>query len=293
MRVKYIAKYLFIASASLSLMACSDKEYGKEIGNALERIYGKEKLSDYEVRALPMTGHGVGHSYYVNKVATKSKGISITDTKNWWELGVTDEVKEDWGKRIISDGSSGSIKLDEELSTNLSLNVLAPLYKKIADLDASVDYKKGVKLKISAKNVMERGLNLAWFNRALAEGYLIKELNNAKTNNDLILVAYDIAFDGYEAEISINTSLNPGLSAKLAELEGALDGIEGSFKLDRTSDGTFKVTSDELVIAAVDLRKIPNSGAQSGIKLNDWERVNSKENTNLYKNLEEVISTHQ
>lgn len=274
------------------LAACKDKEYSNEIKKSLERIYGTENLKDYEVRGLPTTANGVGTPFSVEKVASKSRGMRITDTQNWWEIGVSEEIKEEWGPRIISDGNSGAITLKEDLSTSVSLNVLAPLYKKLANLDASIDYTKGVTVKISANSVVERGLNLAWFNRAIAQGYLIQELKSRMTTGDLMIVAYDIAFDGYEAEITINTGLNPKLSAKLAELEGAIEGVEGTFKLDRTSDGSFTVSTDKLVVAAVDIRKMPSSGVQSGIELDDWEQVNSKENANLYSNLKEAINSN-
>lgn len=254
-RMRFIAGSVIILSLCL-LTACVS--YPKEVKKALQRSY-KTTFPGYSFRGNPIGNFGVGTIYSYPKVMElePKEGMPnewlLAHPSTWYMETITTAEKESLDKKIFAIGSLGSIDLQENISTNLKLNVSIPNISEILAAGADIDYSKGVKVTLKAKEAKNRQLNWSEFVNAIktnkVKGYVKDDINSG----DVIIGCQDIVLYGYCAEISIDQKINPELYAKLNDNVGKILGKDSEFsvEIEKTNSGTFIVTTKDDVVAAV------------------------------------------
>jgi hypothetical protein len=248
---------------TLPLAGCSTS-YDKEVQKSLVSIYGHD-FDEYVFRASPVGNFGVG-TMYARDIEDPGKnpesGWLIGHPDTMFEPSVSAQEKAELLARIFPEGSLGSKKLSQTISTGLSLEAVIPNLRGLIDAGGDVDLSKGVSVTLSASEAVNRRMNWTEFVRAIKAGQIKSEI--AKYLNrpgSFVLGAADIRLEGFKAFLTVDKSVNASLHASLNEAAGKVLGKESSLKVkvSQSEEGAFTVEAVNPVIAAVLWKEPPSA----------------------------------
>jgi hypothetical protein len=278
-----IPKLLIITVLLIFPIGCAN--YSKEVRKALERAY-HVNFPSYTFRETPVANFGVGTIY---DAEVTRKDINASNVENEWLLAhpntwyidsLSDEKKTEINRKIFEEGSLGSVRLEEDISTKLKLETTIPSIKQVLG-GAEVNYENGVKVEVKASEAVNRQMNWCEFVNTFKSGHFKKYIDRIMKRGDFVICAKDVILKGYTVEIVVDLDVNPILYAKLNDEVGkTFVGIGSSFNISvgKTKRGTFEVKTMGPVIAAVMYKSPPSIGDSifGNIRMpriEDWNNV--------------------
>jgi hypothetical protein len=284
-----------LLGALVILLFSSCVNYAKEVQKALERSF-RQDMRGYTFRGTPVGNFGVG-TMYLNEIENPKTPveqhwlIGLPDT--WFAATVTQEEKNALMKRIIADGTMGSVKLEEDISKKLGLDACVPVLQDLLFLGGTVSLEKGVKVTLNASEAVNHRMNWTEFQTAVGNGKIDKGVADHVHKGDFLIAADDVVLIGYKATISVDAKINPELNAKLTSAVGRVLGKDTQLKIkfDSSHKGTFEAEAVNPVVVAI-LFKAPPPTQMSGTKtmglVSQWRTV--KIGVRTLKPLEELLS---
>jgi hypothetical protein len=242
--------------------ACTSK-YADEMRSSLERVYNAD-FRNYTFRGTPVGNFGVGTIYDKKTTEASSGSADVSEEwllghpNTWYVDSLSEDEKELLNQSIFETGTLGRAKLTESISTGLSLEAAVPNIRQILDLGATFELKKGVKVTLTASGAINRQMNWSEFREAALNDKIKGYIKDLLGRVNFVICAKDIVLLGYQAEVAVDSRINPGLSAKLNNAIGKILGVESSLqiKMERKQNGNFTVIATHPVVAAV-LYKTP------------------------------------
>jgi len=288
--MKPIPKPMHFAAGFLCLvLAVGCTNYPKEVRKALERGYGHD-FPSYTFRGSPVGNFGVGTIYagqLLDEKRQPQEDWLMAHPNSWYADSVTDPEKKELDSKIFEKGTMGSSTLEEKISSRLKLSAAIPNIAEILNANATVEYKKGVKVTLKAFEAINRQMNWSEFENAVHKGKMKPYVRELVDSYSIVVVSHDIILKGYSAEIQVDQSVNQELNAKLNEAIGKTVGIDSKLGVGITkkSEGVFEVTAVNPVVAAVlfkhppRLKSLPSEGKPKIVRhpppdsLDQWEKV--------------------
>ncbi len=261
--MKKLFIFLVPVFGSMLIQGCCN--YSCQVKKTLKEVFGRD-LKTYTFRSTPVGNFGVGTIYE----ADIGKGKKPEDTwllgsvSSWFKENISEEEKNAALEKIIEDGDFGTAQIGKEISNTLALDIVIPNIHSLIDAGAGVNLTNGVNVSLSARRAANRKLN--WTNFVNAQELFNDETKKYIARDDIAMGAADIILEGYSARIDVdlnkNMTLNASLS-KLADVGTALgNDSELSIRVERVEQGTFQISSEKPVVAAVLYLKPPKGHAR-------------------------------
>lgn len=242
--------------------------YDQEVRSSLTRTYGSD-LSEYTFRGNPVGNFGVGTMYLKDL-----KDPSKTPDQSWlighpdsmFEERLTAQEREHLLNGIIAQGSLGSARVNQNISSNLGLETAFPSLQTLLDASGDVNLSKGVTVVLGASEAINRKLNWTEFREAVRTNRIKPAIAQHVKEGDFVVAAADLVLVGYKAKVTVDKNANAALHAKLNEVVGKVLGKDTSAKVrvQRTDSGTFEVEAVNPVVAAVLFKDPPRPRGARG-----------------------------
>lgn len=263
----------------LSLAACAQlglsgtstgapsADYASTMRQALRSFAGE--LPSYYFRATPIGNFGVG-SIYLDDVSDPTlKHVEsswfLGGPDSWLAPSLTRSQRQQWLARLVVEGSLGAFDLST--STSRSLNAQAGMAILSAMVgNASIDYSNGVETSFQASEVRDRRLNWAEFETALQAGLITPVVARVVRQGQFVVAAADVVLLGYRAQVAVDDSRNPTLSATLRTniLMPQRSSATAGFSVAEEAHGRFLVTAKQPVVAAILFKRPPPQSKDLG-----------------------------
>lgn len=239
-------------------------DYAAAMRRALQSVTGE--LPGYQFRATPVGNFGVG-SVYAEDLA----GTDPRQAESHWFLGGPDNwllptlgpaERRQWLDRLVSEGSMGPFSLSSsgwrEVHAQAGTALLSALMGGVTG-SVSLDTRQGVESRLEAADVRQRRLNWAEFDAALRAGQVVAGVAERVRSGRFIVAAADVALVGYRAEIAVDESRNPAVSAVLRSKALFAPRISGSagLRVAEGANGRFVVSLPQPAVAAVLFKRPP------------------------------------
>jgi len=244
----------------LSDRGSSPTTYAATIREAL-RTYASD-MHGYYFRATPVSNFGVG-SIYMDDVSDPSlsrveSSWFLGSPNDWLTSSIPQADRQRLLNRIIAEGSLGAFSSSSTDTRAVNAEAGIAILSMLTG-DASLDYRKGVVTSFRASEVINRRLNWAEFQTALAAGHIKSNVADIVKSGKFVLAAADIVLIGYRAEVAVDEKINPALAVSLRTsiLLPQSRGARASFNLSEGTRGHFLAHAKQPVVAAVLFKRPP------------------------------------
>jgi hypothetical protein len=258
-------------SLTLFLACGCQAHYDNEVRSSLTQVYGSD-LSEYTFRGNPVGNFGVGTMYLKDlKDPSKSPDQAwlIGHPDSMFEETLTTQEKQQLLDMMIAQGSLGSARLNQDISTSLGLEATFPSLHGLLNASENINLSKGVTVVLGASEAINRKLNWTEFKEAVLAQKMKPGIAQHVNEGDFVIAAADLVLVGYKAKVSVDKNANGALDAKLNEVVGKVLGKDTSVQVSvrRTDSGAFEVESVNPVVAAVLFKDPPRSRGSRGTGL--------------------------
>lgn len=268
MRFRKVACLCVLALVLISMLTTSKSEgndYSKENRAVFERIFSPRKFPKdrWHFAGLPLSGNILGTARLNEKDVPVEDRVKLVNPDRWFDASVSETERQELNKALIDTSSVGPIDLDETTSRNSGVTLSFPGLFQAIGLGANFTSTKGVTMKMHIDKATVRELNFNEFAKAYNDHKFSPAVYDA-LKQDIIMCFADIQFTGLKINLTVDTTKNAGLDAKLSRQVGNVLGNEsgGSLKLDKKGNGTFVLEPAETVTVAYLFRPIPKKGRE-------------------------------
>lgn len=268
-------KCLFYCICSLLINSISAQKLSNLSINKLRENLGTD-LKGYEFYSYPTNNFGVGTSCIKKWIP---KGDMVADMIS--SYGLTGYSSSDNIWRTVNGfaylGSDGiSIKVNENIESVLTLEMLLPKLLNILNLNADLKNANAKSLKLTIDSGYKRFLNHSKFMNFIRESNA-SEIQKAFNQKKLLVATGDFIITGFSLTISKSDTLGASIIAKLDSTIKAgknviLDKASLEMSIVRNSDGYYTISSRKPIIIAVYVKKqTPLSTYSENDNFDSWD----------------------
>jgi hypothetical protein len=232
------------------IVACQTP-YTKEVQDYWQRIFGDD-IKDFKFYGQPATGPTTGHIYEALPGVRSGEPIpgpkSRTTASRWLPENTPENEVAKFLDLIFETYDYPAISSAEEIERETGFSFSIPINSTLTELGLSLNQKENVEIhvKVDKYQIQE----ILWDElhdkksrmRPLARKIIDGDLGDIVVINKAALVY------GYSSVVKIDSSVNPGVAAKLDALGSSSDfGLEWSKK----TEGTYEAKASQPMVIAV------------------------------------------
>lgn len=252
----------------VAVTSCNPGEnYGKVLDSRWRNVFGL-KASDgpYRWFGYPVDNFGIATFY--DPPAGQDWKDSDRICASWSCLELQDKL----ANMNVDDrlnvggyadiGTGPSITLDETAKSQLGISVILPGLANLLNINAGVDWSKGITTTLSIGKAIKRSINRDKVRDFIEHHSTNQTLKNDYTNGRLAYVAADIVAQDIDVTIKVDKKLNASADAKLTQLAGSVFPKDSEIKVNGgpNTEGTYHITIKSPVVLAVQTRTQPSGG---------------------------------
>ncbi len=298
-----------IASTVLFYFSACDKptiSFSEEMKNFVQSEFGND-YNGYFFREHPIGGFGAGSLYLDSDKTSKTlnDGLNLTHPDNWFRQDFsgsypvdifTEQEKDKINSYIISEAGMGGKSWDYSSSSKITLSLEAAIpIESILRVKPGMklNFEKGVTIKIKIENAVMHEFSLLPFIK-----YGIGDTTNINPATGLsypgpfwyspvdlellaasgfIIAGQDVTFEGYEAIVTIDKSVNPELYVTFDNFIKSFsdpltprsattitdEEVKFGFTMTKKESGVYSVKATKPIIVAVNYHRVVNGDTLS------------------------------